>query len=125
MRIERNLQIAKPVVVCFHTGRDVELDTTFPLDDGENATVTLANESDAAVVLCDEFTQLRLIHASLAGPRLVTTPTLLAVLVRRDTLEAEAAHDVIDSISAARSWDANSYVRRARTLFDDSSASHG
>ena len=49
--------------------RSVSLDSGFPLDDGENATVTLANDIDAALVLCDDFTQLGLIHASLADTR--------------------------------------------------------
>jgi predicted nucleic acid-binding protein len=35
--------------------RSVTLDAEFPLDDGENAAVTLANECDAALLLCDEF----------------------------------------------------------------------
>ena len=64
--------------------QSVALDATFPLDEGESAAVTLANELDAALLLCDEFTQLSLIHASLADTRLVTTPTLLSVLVRTD-----------------------------------------
>jgi hypothetical protein len=34
-------------------------------------------ELDVELLLCDEFTQLGLIHASLADTRLVTTPTLL------------------------------------------------
>ena len=53
--------------------RQVELDADFPLDDGENAAVTLANEEDTAMFLCDEFNQLRLVHASLVDTRLVTT----------------------------------------------------
>ncbi len=52
----------------------VDLDAEFPLDDGENAAVILANEIDAARFLCDEFNSFGLIHASLADTRLVTTP---------------------------------------------------
>lgn len=100
--------------------QSVALDTEFPLDDGENAAVTLANERDAALLLCDEFTQLGLIHASLADTRLVTTPTLLSVLVRNDQLSVTDARTLLDDISTARSWDANSYVQRARSLLDDS-----
>lgn len=37
------------------TTQAVDLDTEFPLDDGESAAVTLANEIDAALFLCDEF----------------------------------------------------------------------
>ena len=45
--------------------QSVDFDAEFPLDDGENAAVTLGNNFDAALFLCDEFTQLGLIHASL------------------------------------------------------------
>lgn len=98
----------------------VALDAEFPLDDGENAAVTLANESDAAVLLCDEFNRVGLVHASLASARLVTTPTLLAALVRRDRLGTEEAVTLLDGIAEARSWEANSYVERARSLLERS-----
>lgn len=98
--------------------RSVALDAGFPLDDGENAAVTLANDLDAALLLCDEFTQLGLIHASLADTRLVTTPTLLSVLVRTDHLSAADARLLLDAISDARSWGANTYVQRARSLLE-------
>jgi len=65
--------------VCDRTAeltiQSVDLDAEFPLDDGENAAVTLANEIDAELFLCDEFNNVGLIHASLANIRLVTTPT--------------------------------------------------
>ena len=101
------------------TTQSVDLDAEFPLDDGENAAVTLANDLDAALFLCDEFNQLGLIHASLADTRLVTTPTLLSVLVRTEHLSAAEARLLLDAISDARSWDANSYVQRARSLFEE------
>ena len=99
--------------------RSIDLDAEFPLDDGENAAVTLANELNAALFLCDEFNQLGLIHASLADTRLVTTPTLLSVLVRTEQLSAADAQMLFDGISNARSWDANSYVQRARSLLEE------
>ena len=102
------------------TTQSVDLDAEFPLDNGENAAVTLANDLDAALLLCDEFNHLGLIHASLADTRLVTTPTLLSVLVRTEQLSAAAARQLLDEISDARSWDANSYVQRARSLLDES-----
>lgn len=97
----------------------VTLDATFPLDDGENAAVTLANKLDASLLLCDEFNQLGLIHASLADTRLVTTPTLLSVFVRTEQLSIGEARSCLDEISTARSWTNNSYVRRARSLLED------
>jgi predicted nucleic acid-binding protein len=100
--------------------RSVALDAEFPLDDGENAAVTLANDLDAAFFLCDEFNQLGLIHASLADTRLVTTPTLLSVLVRTEQLSAADARLLLDAISDARSWGTNSYVQRARSLLEES-----
>lgn len=99
--------------------RSVDRDPGFPLDEGENAAVTLANEIDTALLLCDEFDRVGLIHASLADTRLVTSPTLLSVFVRADQLPAEQALTILDEISAARSWDANSYVQRARSLLED------
>jgi len=100
--------------------RSVDLDAEFPLDDGENAAATLANDLDAALFLCDEFNQLGLIHASLADTRLVTTLTLLSVLVRSGQLSTTAARQLLDEIGDARSWDANSYVQRARSLLEES-----
>ena len=91
----------------------VELDETFPLDDGENAAVTLANEVNAVQLLCDEFNRLAVIHASLVETRLVTTPVLLTALVRTDVLAPDSAEQFLGEISDARSWSANSYVARA------------
>ena len=99
--------------------RSVDLDAEFPLDEGENAAVSLSNEADAAVLLCDEFNQLGLIHASLADSRLVTTPTLLSVFVRTGQLSGTDARTLLDEISDVRSWEANSYVQRARSLLKD------
>lgn len=99
--------------------RSVDLDAEFPLDDGENAAVTLANEREVALLLCDEFNQLGLIHASLADTRLVTTPTLLSILVRTDQLSVLDAHTILGEISDARSWKENSYVQRACSLFEE------
>jgi predicted nucleic acid-binding protein len=94
--------------------RSVELDETFPLDDGENAAVTLANEVDAVQLLCDEFNRLALVHASLAETRLVTTPILLTALVRNDALSPDDAETLLAEMSDARSWSSNSYVERAK-----------
>jgi predicted nucleic acid-binding protein len=98
--------------------RTVTLDTSFPLDDGENAAVTLANDAGASLFLCDEFNRLGIVHASLVTARLVTTPTLLAVFVESGHLDTVDALALLDEITAARSWDSNSYVRRARSLFE-------
>jgi predicted nucleic acid-binding protein len=94
--------------------RPVELDDTFPLDDGENAAVTLANDMNAVQLLCDEFNRLALIHASLVDTRLVTTPILLTALVQNGVLSPETAEQFLEKMSDARSWSANSYVARAK-----------
>lgn len=94
--------------------RSVDLDETFPLDDGENAAVTLANTIDATQLLCDEFNQLALIYASLVETRLVTTPTLLVAFVRNGIISETHAADLLTEISDARSWSGNTYVERAR-----------
>lgn len=93
--------------------RGTELDDDFPLDDGENAAVTLANDLDATQLLCDEFNRLALVHASLADTRLVTTPTVLTALVRTGRLDASVAEALLSRMSEARSWDDNTYVSRA------------
>ncbi|MFC7154711.1 hypothetical protein ACFQPA_04475 [Halomarina halobia] len=94
--------------------RSVELDETFPLDDGENAAVTLANEIDAVQLLCDEFNRLALVYASLVETRLVTTPTLFTAMVRNDALSPDTAKTFLAEVSDARSWSSNSYVERAK-----------
>ncbi len=99
--------------------RSVDFDAEFPLDDGENAAVTLSNELDVALFLCDEFSQLNLIHASLADTRLVTTPIMLSVLVRTEQPSGTEAQMLLDKISDARSWKANSYVQRTRSLLNE------
>ena len=113
---DAHAQAATAVLDRDPTTRTVDLDAEFPLDDGENAAVTLANELDASLFLCDEFNQLGLIHASLADTRLVTTPTLLSVFVHTNQLAPATAQTLLDEISEARSWDTNSYVQRARSL---------
>lgn len=95
--------------------RSVELDETFPLDDGENAAVTLANDIGAVQLLCDEFTRLALVHASLVETRLVTTPILLTALVRNDVISPETADELLAAMSDARSWSSNAYVERAQS----------
>ena len=94
--------------------RSVELDETFPLDDGENAAVTLANEIEAVQLLCDEFNRLALVHASLAETRLVTTPILLTALVRNEAISPDTAEAFLAEMSDARSWSSNAYVERAK-----------
>ncbi|UPM41770.1 hypothetical protein MW046_07155 [Halocatena salina] len=92
---KKRVQFRAPYRLIDRTGdltvQAVDLDTTFPLDDGENAAVTLANEINATLCLCDEFNRLGLIHASLANTRFVTTPTLLSVFVRTERLQTDEA----------------------------------
>jgi len=94
--------------------RDVELDESFPLDDGENAAVRLANDLEATQFYCDEFNRLALVHASLTTARLVTTPILHVVLVRTGEISANDAETLLDEIAERRSWMGNAYVARAR-----------
>lgn len=101
------------------TVRDVDLDETFPLDDGENAAVVLANELDATQLLCDEFNRLAMVHASLTTARLLTTPVLLVVLAREDVLPVPHAESLLAEMTDARSWSGNAYVERARTTLQD------
>lgn len=93
--------------------RPASLDKGFPLDDGENAAVALANDLEATQLLCDEFNRLALVHASLVDARLVTTPTLLTALVRNGILSAEYAMGLLDEMRTERSWEGNNYVAQA------------
>ncbi|MCX2819774.1 hypothetical protein EGH25_10480 [Haladaptatus sp. F3-133] len=96
--------------------RNAELNTDFPLDEGENAAVSLAKRENVDLFLYDGFNRIGLIHASLTDVRLVTTPKLLEVLVHKDALSEEEAVDALDDMTEARSWKGNSYVRRAREM---------
>jgi hypothetical protein len=58
------------------------------------------------------------VYTSLADTRPVTTPALLAVLVRNGRLGPDGAAEALDRIAAARSWDGDAYVERARRLLD-------
>ena len=95
-----------------------DLDEDFPLDDGENAAVRLANELDATQLLCDEFNHLALIHASMVNTRLVTTPTLLIAFVHNEYLSPKEAMYLLNLISDARSWTNNSYVAQAKLTLE-------
>ena len=99
--------------------RPVESDSDLPLDEGERAAIALANEEEAVLFLCDEFTNRGLIDAALSGPRLATTPTWLLALVRADRLSKSDARTIVDVIADTRSWGENSYYRRVRPRFDD------
>ncbi|WP_135827823.1 hypothetical protein [Halorussus halobius] len=92
----------------------VSLDSEFPLDDGENAAVTLANERGAGMFLCDEFDKIGLIHASLDDVQLVTTPKFLLVLEAKDLLAPSEVTSLLDEIGDVRSRDGNGYVERLR-----------
>lgn len=93
----------------------VALDASFPLEDGENAAVTLANDGVAAILLCDEFNKIGLVHASLDGNvKLATTPTFLLVLHEKGVLSKEDVAIALNEVGDVRSWDGNSYVERVR-----------
>lgn len=95
----------------------VTIDPDIPLDEGENAVVSLANQREAEFCYCDEFNRLAIVHASLVNARLVTTPRLLEAFVVRDDLSREEAASILDTIGAARSWEHNSYVQQSRKWF--------
>ena len=96
----------------------VDLDSTFPLDDGENAVVQLANSLDAPFCYCDEYNRLSLIHASLSTTRLVTTPRLLKAFVDGGLISDDTAMELLEGIADARSWSGNAYVQQATRLFE-------
>jgi rRNA-processing protein FCF1 len=101
------------------TVASIDLDATFPLDDGENAVVQLANRLDAPFCYCDEYNQLSLIHASLSETQLVTTPRLLKGFVARGLISNDTADELLDGIATVRSWGGNAYVQQATQLFEE------
>jgi predicted nucleic acid-binding protein len=90
----------------------------YPLDDGETAAITLANETTAAVFLCDEYHELSTVHALLSDSRLVTTPKMVEVFTRRDVLSVDDAKDILTEMVDERSWRSNSYVTQFRDRFE-------
>ena len=101
-----------------YTVHATTVDASFPLDEGENAAVSLATDIGASQLLCDEFNQLSLVHASLGDTRLVTTPTLLISLVRAGTLEGKTGQRLLQTIAERRSWEGNAYVERATAVLE-------
>lgn len=100
------------------TVASIDLDSTFPLDDGENAVVQLANSLDAPFCYCDEYNRLSLIHASLSTTRLVTTPRLLKAFVGGGLISNDTAMELLEGITDVRSWNGNAYVQQATRLFE-------
>lgn len=92
---------------------------TFGLDDGATDGIVLANEFSVDVFLTDEFgsDNFALIHAALAGPRLVPSPRLIRDYVLDDHLSAEEAKVLIQRIGGHRSWEGNPYVERILDSF--------
>lgn len=97
---------------------ETEIDPEFPLDEGENAAIQLANRTGADFFYCDEYNQLALIHASVTDAQLVTTPRLLKAFVVHDDLSEEEAKTLLEEIADQRSWDGNAYVHQASQLFE-------
>jgi predicted nucleic acid-binding protein len=90
----------------------------YPLDDGETAAITLANDSKAAVFLCDEYRELSTVHALLSDSRLVTTPKLIEAFTLRGILSEDEAGDILTELVDERSWRGNSYVTQFRDRFE-------
>lgn len=86
----------------------------FGLDDGETDGIVLANALEVDAFLTDEFggTNFALIHAVLAGPRIVPTPRLLREYARNGHMTSSEARTLITAISPHRSWNDSPYVTR-------------
>lgn len=91
----------------------------YPLDDGETAAIELANTSNAAVFLCDEYLELSTIHALLLEPRLVTTPKLIESFVVRGMFSQSEARTALSEMINERSWRTNSYVTQFMHRFGE------
>lgn len=84
----------------------------FGLDAGETDGIVLANAIDADGFVTDEFggTNFPVIHAALAGPRIVPAPRLIYEYARNGHLERIDARNLIQRIGRHRSWGASAYV---------------
>lgn len=85
---------------------------TFGLDDGETDGIVLANVLDVDGFLTDEFggTNFALVHAALAGPRIVPTPRLVCDYARNGYVTSTEARTLVGVISPHRSWGDSPYV---------------
>jgi len=88
----------------------------FGLDEGETDGAVLANAVGADGFLTDEFagTSFALVHAALAGPRLVTTPRLLRDYARNGHVDPGTIRALFDLLGEHRDWAGNPYVERLR-----------
>jgi hypothetical protein len=85
---------------------------TFGLDDGETDGIVLANALAVDGFLTDEFggTNFALVHAALAGPRIVPTPRFVCDYARTGHVTNTEARRLVDVISPHRSWGDSPYV---------------
>lgn len=90
----------------------------YPLDDGETAAIALANDTNAAVFLCDEYHELSTVHALLSESRLLTTPKLIEVFTIRGVLSVDDARRILTDMVDERSWRGNPYVEQFRDRFE-------
>lgn len=90
-----------------------------PLDAGETAAIALANELNATVFLCDEYSELATVHALLSESRLMTIPKMIEALVRRGVLSPAAARAALSEMVTERSWRNNAYVTQFLNRFDE------
>lgn len=92
---------------------------TLGLDSGETAGIVLANVLECDVFLTDEFggTNFLLIHAALAGPRLVPTPRLVCDFARGGHMTVESARELLSVMGQHRGWAGSAYVQQlSKTL---------
>ena len=91
----------------------------YPLDLGETAAITLANEANAAVFLCDEYGELSTVHALLSEARLMTTPKMIEAFVLRGVLPPAEAQTALSEMVTERSWRHNAYVTQFLSRFNE------
>jgi len=100
------------VVDPYHQPDTPDSRPTFGLDDGETDGIVLANALDVDGFLTDEFggTNFALVHAALAGPRIVPTPRLVCDYARNGHMTNADARTLVGVISPHRSWGDSPYV---------------
>lgn len=86
----------------------------YGLEAGETAGIVLANARDVDWFLTDEFagTNFVLVHAALAGPRLVPAPRLVCDFARAGHLPVPEARELLSVMGQHRGWADTAYVQQ-------------
>lgn len=84
------------------------------LDDGETASILLANADRYDFMISDEFTNRGEITSRLSSPQWLTTPDLLVDFAGNGIISTAEARQILSLIEQKRSWQNQPYVQRIK-----------